>query len=126
MKAWRPFLYLVPTLQCAAPHADAKPNRKYAVTHSDAEWKKILSPEQYRVLREKGTERAFTGAYYNSHDKAIYVCAACGQQLFGSDKKFDSGTGWPSFSAPVDDKAVESDSDSSLGMVRTEVRCARC
>ena len=93
---------------------------------SDAEWRKVLTPEQYHVLREKGTERAFTGAYYDSHDKATYVCAACGQELFSSDHKFDSGTGWPSFWMPIADGKVDSETDGTLGMVRTEVHCSRC
>jgi peptide-methionine (R)-S-oxide reductase len=93
---------------------------------SDAEWRKILTPEQFHVLREKGTERAFTGAYYASHDRALYVCAACGKELFRSDEKFDSGSGWPSFWAPIGDESVDTESDSSHGMVRTEVRCSRC
>ena len=93
---------------------------------TDAEWKKLLTPEQYHVMREHGTERAFTGAYYDAHDKATYVCAACGQPLFSSDQKFDSGTGWPSFFAPIAEGRVASEVDDSLGMARTEVHCARC
>ena len=74
---------------------------------TDDEWRKILTPDQFHVLREKGTERAFTGEYYASHDKAMYVCAGCGQELFGSDKKYDSGSGWPSFTAPAAPHSVE-------------------
>ncbi len=96
------------------------------IQRSDEEWRKLLTPAQYRVLREKGTERAFTGAYWDAHDPATYVCAACGQELFGSDAKFDSGTGWPSFWQPIADGAVEIESDDSLFMRRTEVHCARC
>ena len=96
------------------------------IVKSDEEWKKLLTPEQYHVLREHGTERAFTGAYYDSHNKATYLCAACGQALFSSDQKFDSGTGWPSFFAPIAEGKVASEDDRSLGMVRTEVHCARC
>jgi peptide-methionine (R)-S-oxide reductase len=93
---------------------------------TDDEWRKILTPDQFHVLREKGTERAFTGEYYASHDKAMYVCAGCGQELFGSDKKYDSGSGWPSFTAPAAPHSVEVESDESHGMVRTEVHCSRC
>jgi peptide-methionine (R)-S-oxide reductase len=104
----------------------ASTNMGDKVIKTDAEWRKILTPEQFHILREKGTERAFTGAYYASHDRALYVCAACGQELFSSEQKFDSGTGWPSFWAPVSDKDVETETDRSLGMSRTEVRCSRC
>ena len=96
------------------------------VVKSDDEWRKILTPIQYQVLREKGTERAFTGAYWNSHEKGVYVCAACGLELFGSDTKFDSGTGWPSFWAPLASNVVEERSDNDHGMTRVEVVCARC
>ena len=96
------------------------------ITKSDAEWKTQLTPEQYHVLREKGTERAFTGPYWNSHDHATYVCAACGLTLFSSEAKFDSGTGWPSFFQPIAASHVETDSDKSFGMTRNEVKCARC
>jgi peptide-methionine (R)-S-oxide reductase len=85
-----------------------------------------LTTEQFHVLREKGTERAFSGAYFASHERAIYVCAACGKELFRSDEKFDSGTGWPSFWAPIREGSVETESDQSQGMIRTEVRCSRC
>ncbi len=98
----------------------------HKVEKSDDEWRKLLSEQQYHVLREAGTERAFTGAFWNSHDKAIYVCAACGQELFSSDAKFDSGTGWPSFYQPIAKADVETEEDSSLFMSRTEVRCSRC
>jgi peptide-methionine (R)-S-oxide reductase len=97
-----------------------------AVVHTDAEWKKLLTPDQYHVLRQHGTEPAFSGAYWNAHEKAVYVCAACGQPLFSSGQKFDSGTGWPSFWQPIQEGAVTTHSDTSLGMVRTEVRCSRC
>jgi peptide-methionine (R)-S-oxide reductase len=93
---------------------------------TDEEWRKILTPEQFHVLREKGTERPFTGAYYQSHDKAMYVCAACGNELFDSGTKFESGTGWPSFTAPAGTGSVETESDGAHGMVRTEVHCSRC
>jgi peptide-methionine (R)-S-oxide reductase len=101
-------------------------NMSKKIEKTDAEWKKILTPQQYRVLRKKGTERAFTGAYYDHHDKGTYVCAACGQALFPSDTKFDSGTGWPSFFAPMDGSKVDTSKDFSHFMIRTEVTCSRC
>lgn len=93
---------------------------------SDAEWRERLTPEQFRVLREGGTERAFTGKYEKNKQPGEYRCAACGQVLFASDAKYDSGSGWPSFTAPADGEAVEQRRDTSHGMVRTEVVCARC
>ena len=96
------------------------------VAHTDAEWKKLLTPSQYHVLREKGTELAFTGAYWKNHAKGTYVCAACGLPLFSSDTKFDSGTGWPSYWQPVEASHVKVGRDMSLGMERDEVECARC
>jgi peptide-methionine (R)-S-oxide reductase len=96
------------------------------VEKTDAEWRAALTREEYEVLRRKGTERAFTGSYWNAHDAADYVCAGCGAELFSSEAKFDSGTGWPSFTAPADPKAVASETDTSHGMLRTEVTCRRC
>jgi len=93
---------------------------------SDAEWRDRLTPEQYHVLREAGTERAFTGALNSMKDKGVYKCAGCGAPLFESQEKYDSGSGWPSFMAPVTDDAVEEVRDVSHGMIRTEARCARC
>jgi peptide-methionine (R)-S-oxide reductase len=89
-------------------------------------WKKKLTKEQYHVLREKGTERAFSGKYWNYHEKGVYKCAGCGAPLFSSEKKFDSGTGLPSFDQPIDDKNVEEKTDTSHGMIRTEVLCSNC
>ncbi|TSC88321.1 MAG: peptide-methionine (R)-S-oxide reductase [Microgenomates group bacterium Gr01-1014_7] len=89
-------------------------------------WKKKLSPEQYHVLREKGTEAAFTGKYWNNHKKGMYQCAACGEKLFSSDAKFDSGTGWPSFDRPKNLEHIELKPDNSFGMQRTEVICKNC
>ncbi|MGE0494148.1 MAG: peptide-methionine (R)-S-oxide reductase MsrB [Vulcanimicrobiota bacterium] len=96
------------------------------VTRTPAEWKKLLSPEQYHVLREKGTERPFTGKFHDNHKSGTYVCAGCGQVLFESGTKFDSGTGWPSFYAPASQQAVDNLKDNSHGMQRIEVQCSRC
>ncbi len=96
------------------------------VEKSDAEWRAQLTPEQYRVLRQAGTERPFSGEYVDTKDDGTYRCAACGNELFDSSTKFDSGTGWPSFWEPVRPEAVELVEDRAHGMVRTEVRCARC
>jgi len=93
---------------------------------SDAEWKKELTPEQYRVLREKGTERAFSGEHWDNHREGKYVCAACQTEIFSSEHKFDSGTGWPSFFCPVGKDRVATQKDQSHGMERTEVVCPRC
>jgi peptide-methionine (R)-S-oxide reductase len=134
-KALLTLLLLAGSLACdsAAPAAAAEKGNHVHTAHgiekvvkTDEEWKKILTPEQYQVLRKKGTERAFTGEYHDNHRKGVYVCAACGLPLFSSATKFDSGTGWPSFWQPIDPKNVETEEDRSFFSVRTEVLCARC
>jgi peptide-methionine (R)-S-oxide reductase len=100
--------------------------KKFEVTKTDAEWKKQLSPEAYEITRHEGTERAYTGAYWNNHKKGTYVCVCCGQELFSSDTKFDSGTGWPSFWQPINKKAVLEEVDNSFGSTRTKITCSRC
>src|SRR5688572_2771226 len=96
------------------------------IEKSDAEWRRELTPEQYHVARQKGTERAFTGKYWNNHDQGVYRCVCCGTELFSSEHKFESGSGWPSFWQPARDENVASESDESYGMRRTEVLCSRC
>lgn len=96
------------------------------VTKSDEEWKQTLTPEQYEVTRKKGTERAFSGQYWNCHEKGVYKCVCCGADLFSSDTKFESGTGWPSFWQPISSKDVETETDKSFGMSRDEVVCRHC
>lgn len=96
------------------------------IVRTDAEWKRQLTPEQFAVTRKKGTEPAFTGKYYNLHDEGLYRCVCCGNPLFSSETKFDSGTGWPSFREPVGKENVTEETDASHGMLRTEVLCSRC
>lgn len=96
------------------------------INRSDAEWRAKLTPEQYRILREGGTEAPWSGDLLNVKDQGEFCCAACGEPLFASDSKYDSGSGWPSFTAPADEAMVSKHADSAHGMVRTEVRCARC
>lgn len=96
------------------------------IKKTEEEWRKELTPEQYHVLREKGTERPFTGEYADSKTEGVYRCAACGEELFTSDTKYDSGCGWPSFYQPANKDVVETHDDTSFGMRRTEVVCARC
>lgn len=93
---------------------------------SEADWKKELTPEQYEVTRKKGTERAFTGPLWNNHDEGVYKCVCCGNELFSSDTKFDSGSGWPSFTCPIQEEKVGTEQDNSLFMRRTEVVCSKC
>jgi peptide-methionine (R)-S-oxide reductase len=96
------------------------------VNKTEEEWRKELSPESYRITRQKGTERPFTGALLNNKEAGVYRCVACGQPLFQSETKFESGSGWPSYWAPIDENAVETETDRSHGMERTEVLCSRC
>jgi methionine-R-sulfoxide reductase len=103
-----------------------KTQKREKIRKSDAEWREQLSEEEYFVTRRKGTERAFTGRYWDSKDDGVYRCVGCGQPLFDSDTKFDSGTGWPSFYRPASDENVETEADNSFFMRRTEVHCSRC
>ena len=99
---------------------------KRKVVKTDSEWRQLLSAEQYRICRGGGTQPAFSGEYYNCKDAGIYRCVACASELFSSADKFDSGTGWPSFTRPVEQESIETRADYSLGLVRTEVLCAGC
>jgi peptide-methionine (R)-S-oxide reductase len=123
-------LALIGTISCSEAQQSKNNNSsktsKFKMEKPETEWKKELSPEQYRVLREKGTERAFSGAYWDNHDKGVYKCAACNTPLFSSETKFESGTGWPSFYAALDKSKVKEITDVSMGMSRTEVVCANC
>jgi peptide-methionine (R)-S-oxide reductase len=127
------FLYLLLTLlpiACQTPMStsvvSSTQNQAYEVVKTDDEWRKQLSAEEFHILREAGTERAFSGQYWDNHEKGIYVCRGCDKELFDSKTKFDSGTGWPSFYEPISKTSVENLEDNSYGMSRTEVRCARC
>jgi peptide-methionine (R)-S-oxide reductase len=126
-KWWWAGLLLIPLVAIAA---DTQPSKASGapekITKTEAEWKKQLTREQFYILREKGTERAFTGKYWNNHEAGTYRCAGCGQPLFSSDTKYDSGTGWPSFWQPLAPSALELHEDNSLGMSRVEVMCSRC
>ncbi len=118
-------------LAIIALHANVKPTgaspkQAFAVNHTDAEWKKLLTGEQYDILRQAGTEAPYTGKYWNNHARGEYRCAACDNALFSSNTKFESGTGWPSFWKPAGKGSIITRDDSSLGMSRTEVLCARC
>jgi peptide-methionine (R)-S-oxide reductase len=110
----------------AADSSNTKIMDTTKVVKTEAEWEKELTPEQYRILREKGTERAFTGAYWDNHEKGIYKCAACKTVLFTSSEKFDSGCGWPSFTMPFDSTTCDYHTDNTYGMKRTEVTCKKC
>ncbi len=115
-----------PTETHAGSREESGASMTDTVTKTDEEWRRELTPEQYRVLRQEGTERAFAGAYHDNHEEGMYVCAGCGNRLFSSATKFDSGTGWPSFYAPVAEGNVREETDTSHGMARTEVECNRC
>ena len=121
MKHLLSILFLAGLLSCST-----QAQKKFEVTKTDAEWKKVLTPEQFRVARQQGTEAAFKNAYFDNHEKGVYNCIGCGQALFSSATKFESGTGWPSFYQPLTKKNVEVSSDGTLGMVRDEVHCSRC
>ena len=121
MKQAITFIFLL----CCISAANAQ-TKKYAVTKTDAEWRKQLTAEQFIVTRKKGTERAFTGKYWNNHKTGIYKCVCCNQELFSSATKFESGTGWPSFWQPIVKSNVLVSADNSYGMERDEVLCSRC
>ncbi|MCS6866325.1 MAG: peptide-methionine (R)-S-oxide reductase MsrB [Gemmataceae bacterium] len=108
------------------PEREGKPFDGQKIVKTDAEWRAILTPEQYRITRQHGTERACTGAFWNTKDDGVYECVCCGQPLFDSTTKFDSGTGWPSFTQAIELDRVTLKTDRSYGMVRTEVLCSRC
>lgn len=127
------FLLILVTVVMLLPACSQNESKKIAsmnqepkIKKSESEWKKELTPVQYHILREKGTERAFTGQYWDNHEKGVYYCAACHQKLFSSDTKYESGTGWPSFYKPLSDSAVAITIDKSGGMVREEVVCSNC
>ncbi len=103
-----------------------KEAKHYPVVHSEEEWKSLLTPFEYHVLREKGTERAFSGDLYTEHRAGRYLCKGCGQELFGAESKYESGSGWPSYFRPVSEDSIEEHSDHSHFMIRTEVLCSRC
>jgi methionine-R-sulfoxide reductase len=115
-----------PTNSPAITNSSTNSTMKFPLQRTEAEWRKILTPEQYHVLREAGTERPFTGKYWNTKEPGVYRCAACGEILFKSDAKFDAGCGWPSFSEIAAQGKVIARDDNSLGMHRTEVLCANC
>jgi peptide-methionine (R)-S-oxide reductase len=123
-----PILFcLITTISCAQKEQKKDSiNNSTTIMINEEELKNKLTPEQYHVCREKGTERAFTGKYYDSKEKGVYKCVACGNPLFDSETKFDSGTGWPSFYAPIDSINVAKHTDKSHGMIRTEVTCNKC
>jgi peptide-methionine (R)-S-oxide reductase len=121
-----PLIMTLPACSQEKTANDEEGTKQFEVMKTDQEWKDQLTPMQYQVLRQKGTERAFTGEYWNNHEHGTYYCAGCQQPLFSSDTKFESGTGWPSFYKPIDPKAVSVNTDMSHGMIRDEVVCSKC
>lgn len=121
-------LFLLLTLIACGQPKDKKSevSKSFTIKKTAAEWKAQLTPEEYYVIREKGTEQAFTGKYWDNHEHGVYYCAACNQELFASDTKFESGTGWPSFYKPIKNELITVGTDTSFGMVRDEVVCSRC
>lgn len=119
------YIIAILAITLAACNASSQ-NKKYEVTKTDAEWRKQLTAEQYNVTRQKGTERAFSGIYWDNHETGNYVCIGCGQELFSSATKFESGTGWPSFWQPLKKSDIIVGKDNSYGMQRDEVLCSRC
>jgi peptide-methionine (R)-S-oxide reductase len=119
------YMIMAATILLATLTATAQ-TKTYAIKKTDAEWRKQLTAEQFTVTRKKGTEQAYTGKYWDNHKAGIYTCICCNQELFNSDAKFDSGTGWPSFWQPLVKKNVEEITDNSYGMQRTEVNCSKC
>lgn len=117
---------LIAGSSCAQKNKKAKVTEKFAVTKTDAEWKKQLTAEQFAVARRAGTENPYTGKYWDHHEKGIYKCIGCAQELFESNTKFESGTGWPSFYQPIKKQNVLEKTDKTYGMARTEVLCSRC
>ncbi len=120
-------LFTLSLIACGQEKSKNRPAKnQYAVNKSEADWKSVLTPMQFEVLRQKGTEIAFTGALWDNHEKGIYYCAGCQQELFSSETKFESGSGWPSFYQPLREDVVAVGTDTSYGMVRDEVVCSRC
>ena len=134
MKSKKLLLFLIVNCQlsivnltgCSGQSTNQPINQSTKVVKTDAEWLKMLTPMQFDVTRKKGTEPAFSGEYWNNHEKGIYQCISCGNDLFSSDTKFESGTGWPSFYAPINEKNVSVSKDNSHGMERDEVTCNHC
>ncbi len=130
MKNYLAIILLVTSIaisgSCQTKAKEAPKSPIAAIKKADAEWKRQLTPLQYEVLREKGTERAFTGEYSDNHEAGVYYCAGCNLELFSSETKFESGTGWPSFYKPIKEGVLSVGTDTSYGMVRDEVECARC
>ncbi len=130
MKRLASTLLILLLTACALEHtsssAEKRGGKVYKVNKTEEEWKRELTPEQFHITRKKGTERAFTGIYYKHKEKGVYLCVCCGNELFSSDTKYDSGSGWPSFWAPAKSENIEEEPDYSLGMQRVEVKCSNC